>query len=212
MQYRSPGLTWDPIKQLKRACGDDFTCNLCHPERVSYPKIELFEIVKIGMVALRLPGESIFVVACLHRGSSDKAVFCGRHPNHKAHEFSILGSMPVRYFVRDVSVAAAFYVDQIGFELVEQWGPAFAILSHNDTALWLSGPDTSAAKPMPDGRVPEPGGWNRVVVTVENLEGLVAGLRLTGTKFRNDPISGPGGSQVLIEDPDGNPIELFQPR
>lgn len=120
--------------------------------------------------------------------------------------------MATRYFVRDVAVATAFYVDQLGFEIKEQWGPAFAIVECGDTVLWLSGPGTSAAKPMPDGRQPAPGGWNRIVLPVEDLAELVAGLRTTGTVFRNEPISGPGGTQVLIEDPDGNPIELFQHR
>ncbi len=120
--------------------------------------------------------------------------------------------MATRYFVRDVPTSTAFYVDQLGFELIEQWGPAFAILQLGNCTLWLSGPGTSAAKPMPDGRVPEPGGWNRIVVEVDDLEALVAGLRKTGATFRNEPISGPGGSQVLIEDLDGNPIELFQAR
>ncbi len=120
--------------------------------------------------------------------------------------------MATRYFVRDLSVSVAFYVDQLGFELVEQWGPAFAIVQLGDTVLWLSGPGTSAAKPMPDGRVPEPGGWNRIVLQVEDLDALVNGLRETGVMFRNEPLSGPGGTQVLIEDPDGNPIELFEAR
>lgn len=117
----------------------------------------------------------------------------------------------VRYFVADVDRAIAFY-RRLGFELVEQWGPAMAITELDGFRLWLAGPSASASRPMPDGRTPEPGGWNRIVVTVQDLEALVGDLREQGVKFRNEPLSGPGGSQVLIEDPDGNPIELFQPR
>ena len=118
--------------------------------------------------------------------------------------------MPTRYFVRDLESSLGFYVHQLGFDVVEQWGPAFAVIQRGDTTLWLSGPNTSAAKPMPDGRVPEPGGWNRIVVVVEGLAEMAEGLREQGVTFRGDVISGPGGSQVLIEDPDGNPIELFE--
>ena len=120
--------------------------------------------------------------------------------------------MPTRYMVDEVDLAIAFYVDQLGFELQEQWGPAIAMVRRGDVTLWLSGPVSSAARPMPDGRQPEPGGWNRVVVEVEDVEALVSGLREVGVKFRNDPLTGPGGTQVLIEDPFGNPVELFQPR
>lgn len=117
----------------------------------------------------------------------------------------------VRYFVSDVDRSLAFY-ELLGFTLVERWGPPFAMVQKDGLQLWLSGPGTSAAKPMPDGRIPEPGGWNRIVVETQDLNGLVEELRSRGTVFRNEPISGPGGSQVLIEDPDGNPIELFSPR
>lgn len=120
--------------------------------------------------------------------------------------------MATRYMVDEVELAIAFYVDQLGFELLEQWGPAFAIVRRGDVDLWLSGPASSAAKPMPDGRVPEPGGWNRIVVEVDDIDSLVAGLRELGATFRNEPLTGPGGTQVLIEDPFGNPIEIFQPR
>ncbi|MEQ1823079.1 MAG: VOC family protein [Fimbriimonadaceae bacterium] len=120
--------------------------------------------------------------------------------------------MPTRYIVKDVEESIAFYRDLLGFEVLEQWGPAFAIVNRDDNTLWLSGPDTSAAKPMPDGTKPVAGGWSRVVVSVDDLDQLVMGLQALGVKFRNEPLSGPGGSQVLIEDPSGNPIELFQPR
>jgi len=110
----------------------------------------------------------------------------------------------VRYFVQDVDRAVAFYVS-LGFSEVERWGPAMAIIEHDGLELWLAGPSASASKPMPDGRQPEPGGWNRIVLTVADLEAIVPVLRAQGVTFRNEPLSGPGGSQVLIEDPDGNP-------
>jgi catechol 2,3-dioxygenase-like lactoylglutathione lyase family enzyme len=117
----------------------------------------------------------------------------------------------IRYLVHDVDVAVDFYTQRLGFEVVERWGPAFAAIQKGDLKVWLSGPQTSAARPMPDGRKPEPGGWNRLVVEVDDLATLVAGLRPAGVKFRNEIISGPGGQQILAEDPSGNPIELFEP-
>ena len=116
----------------------------------------------------------------------------------------------VRYMVHDVDAAIAFYTEQLGFTLVERWGPAFANITRDGLNLWLSGPQTSAARPMPDGRQPVPGGWNRIVVQVVNLTELVEQLHSAGITFRNDIISGPGGKQILIEDPAGNPIELFE--
>jgi catechol 2,3-dioxygenase-like lactoylglutathione lyase family enzyme len=117
-----------------------------------------------------------------------------------------------RYLVHDVDAAVTFYTAQLGFQLSERMGPAFAIVARGDLQLWLSGPQTSAARPMPDGAQPAPGGWNRCVIEVSNIEVIVAALREAGARFRNEIITGPGGSQILIEDPSGNPIELFQPR
>jgi catechol 2,3-dioxygenase-like lactoylglutathione lyase family enzyme len=116
----------------------------------------------------------------------------------------------IRYLVTDVEAAITFYTEHLGFTTLERWGPAFAIVAKDDLKLWLSGPQTSAAKPMPDGRKPIAGGWNRIVLEVNNLAELVQKLKMAGTVCRNDIISGPGGSQILIEDPSGNPIELFQ--
>ena len=117
----------------------------------------------------------------------------------------------VRYLVRDVPAAIAFYVERLGFELAQQFGPAMAIVRRGDLSLWLAGPMASAARPMPDGRQPEAGGWNRIVVETDNIEGLVAALKAAGETFRNEIISGPGGRQVLVEDPSGNVVELFEP-
>jgi catechol 2,3-dioxygenase-like lactoylglutathione lyase family enzyme len=118
----------------------------------------------------------------------------------------------VRYLVKDTKEAIAFYTTHLGFTLISDQSPAFADVSLGDLRLLLSGPTSSAGRPMPDGRVPEAGGWNRIHLIVEDIEGEVARLRAAGVRFRNDIIKGPGGSQVLIEDPSGNPIELFRPR
>ena len=117
----------------------------------------------------------------------------------------------VRYLVDDVARCVAFYVDSFGFEEVERCGPAMAIVRRGDLDLWLAGPISSAARPMPDGRQPEPGGWNRIVLTPDNLTAQIERLRAGGAVFRNDIVEGPGGRQILVEDPAGNPIELFEP-
>jgi catechol 2,3-dioxygenase-like lactoylglutathione lyase family enzyme len=116
----------------------------------------------------------------------------------------------VRYLVDDPDTAAAFYVEALGFKVERRIGRAFTFVSRDDLVLWLSGPDTSAARPMPNGDVPSPGGWNRLVIEVDDLDVAVERLRAVGARFRNEPISGPGGRQVLVEDPAGNPIEIFQ--
>ena len=118
----------------------------------------------------------------------------------------------VRYLVQDVQAAIAFYTEHLGFTLQQQFGPAMAILARDDLTLWLAGPMASAAKPMPDGRQPVPGGWGRFVLEVQDLPGLVARLRAAGVAFRNDILDGPGGRQILAEDPSGNCVELFEPR
>ncbi len=117
----------------------------------------------------------------------------------------------VRYLVRDVDAAIAFYTKRLGFALQQQFGPAMAIVSRDDLTLWLAGPAASAAKPMPDGRQPEPGGWNRFVLQVDDLAARVADLKRAGVMFRNEIVKGPGGQQILCEDPSGNAIELFEP-
>jgi catechol 2,3-dioxygenase-like lactoylglutathione lyase family enzyme len=116
----------------------------------------------------------------------------------------------VRYMVANVDEAVQFYTEKLGFSIVERWGPAFAIIALNDLTLWVSGPGTSAARPMPDGRSPEPGGWNRIVIEVDDIHALVKNLTEAEVSFRNQVITGPGGSQILFEDPSGNPIEVFQ--
>ena len=117
----------------------------------------------------------------------------------------------IRYIVRDVDAAVAFYTGKLGFTLDQQFGSAMAILKRGDLTLWVAGPAASASRPMPDGRKPEPGGWNRFVLQVDDLPDLVARLRAEGVAFRNDIVKGPGGQQILCEDPSGNVVELFQP-
>jgi catechol 2,3-dioxygenase-like lactoylglutathione lyase family enzyme len=117
-----------------------------------------------------------------------------------------------RYLVDDVDAAIAFYTQHLGFDLEHKMGPAFAIVARDGLSLWLSGPQSSAARPMPDGRRPEPGGWNRLVVEVENLEATVGRLKGAGLEFRNEIVTGPGGKQIVLDDLDGNPVELFEAR
>jgi catechol 2,3-dioxygenase-like lactoylglutathione lyase family enzyme len=116
-----------------------------------------------------------------------------------------------RYFVHDVEKSVSFYTEALGFKLEQQFGPALAILSKENFTLWLAGPMSSAAQPMPDGKKPQPGGWNRFVLQVKDLNTLVTKLKSQEVHFRNDIVKGPGGQQILCEDPSGNVIELFQP-
>jgi catechol 2,3-dioxygenase-like lactoylglutathione lyase family enzyme len=117
----------------------------------------------------------------------------------------------VRYIVTNVDEAVAFYSKYLEFHLDQQFGPAMAILSRGDLELWLAGPAASASKAMPDGRTPEPGGWNRFVLEVKDLPTLVSRLRSQGIRFRSELVKGPGGQQIVCDDPSGNPIELFEP-
>lgn len=117
----------------------------------------------------------------------------------------------VRYLVDDVGAAVDFYTAQLGFELLTNALPAFADVARGNLRLLLSGPTSSAGRPMPDGRRPEPGGWNRIHLLVDDIESEVERLRTAGITFRSDIVRGPGGSQIVFDDPSGNPIELFQP-
>ena len=117
----------------------------------------------------------------------------------------------VRYMDDDVEKAVDFYTTHFGFEVRMSAAPAFAEVTRGQLRLLLSGPASSAGRPMPDGRVPQPGGWNRIHFIVEDITAEVERLRAAELTFRNDIVSGPGGQQILVEDPSGNPIELFQP-
>jgi catechol 2,3-dioxygenase-like lactoylglutathione lyase family enzyme len=119
----------------------------------------------------------------------------------------------VRYIVRDVEEALTFYTEHLGFQVEMHPGPGFARLARGDLRLLLNavGGSGGAAQAMPDGRRPEPGGWNRIQIEVDDLAGLVETLRTRGAHFRNDIVAGNGGKQILLDDPSGNPIELFEP-
>jgi len=117
----------------------------------------------------------------------------------------------VRYIVDDVEDAVAFYTTFLDFEILNNFAPAFADVARGKLRLLLSGPTSSAGRPMPDGATPEPGGWNRIHLIVDDIEAEVARLRDAGARFRNDVLTGPGGQQVLLQDPAGNVVELFQP-
>ena len=117
----------------------------------------------------------------------------------------------IRYQVKDVARAVAFYTQRLGFTLKHQQPPAFANVSLGDADVLLSGPGASGSRPMPNGEHQTPGGWNRVVLQVVNLPACIASLKQAGVTFRNEMEVGPGGRQIQIEDPDGNPLELFEP-
>jgi catechol 2,3-dioxygenase-like lactoylglutathione lyase family enzyme len=124
-----------------------------------------------------------------------------------------MATVSVRYIVEDVDAAIAFYCDRLGFAEVMHPAPAFAMLSRGDLRLVLSAPGggPGGGQPMPDGTMPAPGGWNRFQLQVEDLEATVADLRGAGARFRNEIVTGVGGRQILVEDPSGNPVELFEP-
>jgi predicted enzyme related to lactoylglutathione lyase len=117
----------------------------------------------------------------------------------------------VRYMVHDVAAALTFYTERLGFTVERDMRPNFASVTRGDVSLWLAGPESSAGRPMPDGSKPQPGGWNRLVLEVEDIEDMVAKLKAVGATFRNDIVRGPGGAQILVQDPSGNVVELFQP-
>ena len=123
-----------------------------------------------------------------------------------------MATVSVRYITDDVDAGVGFYVERLGFDVEMRPGPGFAMLRRGDLRLLLNQPGAGGAgQPMPDGRRPEPGGWNRIQIEVSDLEREVEALRATGASFRSDIVAGRGGSQILLEDPSGNPIELFEP-
>ena len=126
-------------------------------------------------------------------------------------EALIAGLHGIRYQVKDVNRAVAFYTEQLGFKREHAAPPAFASVSVQSVTILLSGPGASGSRPLPNGQTQEPGGWNRIVLRVTDLPRCIAALQKAGVHFRNEMQTGPGGRQVQIEDPDGNPIELFEP-
>jgi len=123
----------------------------------------------------------------------------------------VKGVHGIRYQVKDVARASAFYTQHLGFTVQHQQLPAFASISLGDATILLSGPGASGSRPMPGGHTQEPGGWNRVVLKVADLPACIAAFKSASVRFRNEMETGPGGRQIQIEDPDGNPIELFEP-
>jgi catechol 2,3-dioxygenase-like lactoylglutathione lyase family enzyme len=158
----------------------------------------------------------------LMAGDTVQACSAGSHPKavHR-HTVAVMaeqgvdltgaGTVNVRYLVRDVQKAVDFYTTHLGFTLNSAALPAFADVTRGNLRLLLSGPTSSAGRPMPDGRTPEPGGWNRIHLIVADIAAEVARLRAAGLVFRNDIVRGPGGRQIVLDDPSGNPVELFQP-
>lgn len=132
--------------------------------------------------------------------------------NPQSKEQTDMTTVRVRYMVKELDPAVEFYTKYLGFQVKQQNKPYFAMLSKGNLEFVLSTPfgPGGAAKPMPDGRKPEPGGWNRIIINVDDLQAEVARLKKAGLHFRNDIVSGPGGSEILLDDPSGNPIELFQ--
>jgi glyoxylase I family protein len=150
----------------------------------------------------------IAIGGCMdQKGSSETS----RGSDAKEGQSFVLGLWGVRYQVKDVNRSVAFYTKQLGFKLDQQNLPAFAQVSVGNLKLILSGPGASGSRPMPDGRQQEPGGWNRVVLQVSDLPAGIEVLKKAGVHFRNEMEVGPGGKQIQLEDPDGNPIELFEP-
>jgi glyoxylase I family protein len=132
---------------------------------------------------------------------------------HAARESTavVSGLYGVRYQVKDVGRAIDFYTRKLGFKLDRQHLPAFAQVSLGDFRLTLSGPGASGSRPMPDGHAQEPGGWNRIMLKVADLDSVIEALKKAGVRFRNELEAGPGGKQIQVLDPDGNPLELFEP-
>jgi glyoxylase I family protein len=132
-------------------------------------------------------------------------------PSHVDPHAFIKSVHGLRYQVKDVARSVAFYTQHLGFTLGHQQLPAFASVSIGDSQILLSGPGASGSRPLPNGQVQEPGGWNRIVLRVSDLSTCITALKREGVRFRNEMETGPGGRQIQIEDPDGNPIELFEP-
>jgi glyoxylase I family protein len=158
-------------------------------------------------VALGLaPGLTLsLLAACATPGGSSMT----QPSSARAAAFSPSAAI-ARYQVRDVDRSAAFYTEHLGFRVTQQSGAVIAIVARGDLHLILSGAESSGARPMHDGRRQEPGGWNRIVLYVDNLDATISALKTTGARFRNEVEVGPGGKQILVEDPDGNPVELHE--
>ena len=163
--------------------------------------------VRIAVARSRLysNGQQRISVACYSKLTSNDT----QAPKQK--ESKTMSTVSIRYMIDDVPAAIKFYTTHLGFSLDLDASPAFASVSRDGVRLLLSGKTSSGRRAMPDGREPVPGGWNRIHIQVDDLEAEIKRLREAGLKFRNEIVKGPGGSQILLDDPSGNPVELFQP-
>jgi glyoxylase I family protein len=144
--------------------------------------------------------------------TGERTIIMPQAPASRTESHALIqGVHGIRYQVKDVVRAVAFYTERLGFKAGHQQPPAFANVSLGDVAILLSGPGASGSRPLPNGQRQEPGGWNRVVLKVTDLPALIDALEKAGVSFRNEMETGPGGKQIQIEDPDGNPVELFEP-
>jgi glyoxylase I family protein len=150
------------------------------------------------------------VIACSNSVKSETRL-SSKSENNSGGKMTLFKPYAVRYQVKDVGRSVEFYTGHLGFKQEGQSSPAFAMVSNGDLRLLLSGPGSSGSRPMPDGRSQEPGGWNRIVIEVKDISSAIAPMKNAGLHLRNEIEKGPGGSQIQIEDPDGNPIEIFQP-
>src|SRR5262245_58475000 len=167
--------------------------------------------VALGFITLAMRANDKAVSDTAVAKAADKSVAQAKSENSGEEMKSTFRASAIRYQVKDIDRAVAFYTRHLSFKVEQQPGPAFARISNGNLTLWLSGPQSSGSRPMPDGRRQEPGGWNRIVLAVDDLPSLVATMKKAGFHFRNQIEKGPGGKQIQLEDPDGNPIELFEP-
>lgn len=152
-----------------------------------------------------------FIVIMMGGYMSQTAKQSSEKSNQADTQSFVKGLWGVRYQVKDVNRSVNFYTKQLGLKLDHQTLPAFAQVSAGNLKLILSGPGASGSRPMPDGRQQEPGGWNRIILQVDDLPARIEKLKKDGLRFRNEMEVGPGGKQIQLDDPDGNPIELFEP-
>ena len=167
--------------------------------------------ILFGAVALAMQSRNEVVGDTSSAGTEDKSGAQAESEGSTKEAKPAFHLWAIRYQIKDVDRAIAFYTQQLGFKLEQQQGTAFARISNGNLSVLLSGPQSSGSRALPDGRRQEPGGWNRIVLQVDDLPSIVAKMKQEGFHFRNQIETGPGGKQIQLEDPDGNPIELFEP-